>query len=76
MPLYIKHDDKHIRVGWVWNQMAYLVNNLHHGWIAFAEDQTSENIDIWKCNCCGAAIGLAQKRKIEEFLNEVNYRHN
>lgn len=39
-------------VGWVWRQEAYLVKNLHHGWIAFAHDQTPERMKT--CPCCGA----------------------
>lgn len=41
-------------VGWVWRQEAYLVKNMHHGWIAFAEDQTPERMKT--CQCCGAPI--------------------
>jgi hypothetical protein len=37
-------------VGWVWMQKAYLVNNLNHGWIAIAQDQTEEYLT--RCPCC------------------------
>jgi hypothetical protein len=70
VPLHIKKGDAYIRVGWVWNQWAYLVNNMSHGWIAFAEDQTPENIDVWKCNHCGASIFETQRKKILESIKE------
>lgn len=38
-------------VGWVWRQKAYLVNNLHHGWIAFADDQDEKHLNT--CPSCG-----------------------
>lgn len=37
-------------VGWVWRQKAFLVNNLNHGWVAFVDDQTEENLK--RCPCC------------------------
>ena len=72
VPLLVRRNGDHIRVGWVWNQWAYLVNNLHDGWIAFAEDQTPENIDIWKCNHCGASLWVSQRFKIEAAIKETN----
>jgi hypothetical protein len=39
-------------IGWVWWQRARLVNNSHHGWIAFADEQTEEKLRT--CPCCGA----------------------
>lgn len=57
-------------VGWVWNQRAYLVKNLHHGWIAFVEDQTPENIDTWFCDHCGASLWGNPRRRIEKALEE------
>lgn len=39
------------QVGWVWRQTVYAVDNLNHGWIAFVEDQTHENLA--KCPHCG-----------------------
>jgi hypothetical protein len=38
-------------VGWIWLQRAYLVNNINHGWIAFVDGQTKEN--LMTCPCCG-----------------------
>ncbi len=38
------------RIGWVWRQNARLVNNVHEGWIAFAEQQTPELLA--KCASC------------------------
>lgn len=40
-------------VGWVWMQRAYLTKNIHHGWVAFLNNQTSEYLD--KCPCCKRA---------------------
>ena len=68
VPLFLKSNDAFVQVGWVWNQWAYLVNNMHSGWIAFAEDQTQEKIDIWKCNHCGASIWGTQRSKIERSI--------
>ena len=68
VPLCVKRDGGHVRMGWVWNQWAYVVNNLSMGWIAFAEDQTPENIDIWKCPHCGASLWFGQRQKIEAAL--------
>lgn len=54
------------QVGWVWNQRAYLINNLNHGWVAFVEDQTPENLDHWFCNHCGAVVWSAQRDKLKK----------
>ncbi|MDR7092290.1 hypothetical protein [Hydrogenophaga laconesensis] len=51
-------------VGWVWRQRAYLVNNTAHGWIAFAEDQTPENIDVWFCPHCQASLRGGTRAKL------------
>ena len=40
-------------IGWVWWQKAYLINNLHYGWIAFADDQTEEKLNPKTCRECG-----------------------
>lgn len=66
--LAAKRGDGFEFIGWVWNQTAYLVRNLNHGYIAFVEDQTPEKIDVWKCDHCGAEIGFDQRRKIEGHL--------
>lgn len=42
-------------VGWVWFQKAYLVKNIHYGWIAFAEDQTEELFN--RCPACKKLLG-------------------
>lgn len=41
-------------IGWVWRQKAYMVNNLNHGWIAFLEDQTPDNLH--RCASCGLPL--------------------
>jgi len=41
-------------VGWVWMQRARLTNNLHHGWVAFLDDQTKDKLRI--CPCCKRPI--------------------
>lgn len=51
-------------IGWVWRQRAYLVNNTAHGWVAFAEDQTPENIDVWFCPHCKASLWGSMRAKI------------
>ena len=38
-------------IGWVWLQRAYLSYNLHHGWIAFVDNQTAQKLDC--CPRCG-----------------------
>ncbi len=40
------------QIGWVWRQRAALVRNLHAGWIAFADDQTEQNLKP-RCERCG-----------------------
>ena len=70
VPLVTRRGGDHVQVGWVWNQWAYLVNNLALGWVAFMEDQTPENIDIWKCAHCGASIHLTQRHKIEQAIKK------
>lgn len=70
VPLVAKHDDGYQQVGWAWNQWAYLVRNMHAGWVAYVENQTPENIDIWKCSHCGASIWATQRRKIEQSLKK------
>lgn len=66
--LVAKRDGEHVVVGWAWNQWAYVVNNLAMGWVAFVEDQTPENIDVWKCNHCGASLYTTQRSKIEAAI--------
>lgn len=51
--LAVKTAEGYDFVGWVWRQKAYLVNNLHHGWIAFLDQQTPENLN--RCQHCGHA---------------------
>ena len=55
------------QVGWVWNQRAYLVNNLSEGWIAFIEDQTPENINVWFCDHCGGSISHTKREKLSKW---------
>jgi hypothetical protein len=38
------------RIGYVWRQTARIVNNVHEGWIAFADEQTPEKLMI--CPSC------------------------
>lgn len=70
--LYRKDKDSGFtRVGWIWNQPAYIVNNLNHGWIAFVEDQTAERLkylDVWSCHCCGAELSSDKKTKIKQYI--------
>lgn len=70
IPLYDKNSgsDEWRRVGWVWNQRAYLVNNMTTGWIAFVQDQVPEKIDDWFCPHCGIALWDSQKHKIEAAI--------
>lgn len=72
VPLMAKHDNGFDQIGWVWNQRAYLVNNLAHGWIAFADQQTPENIDVWFCQHCGASLWDDARSKITSFLAKSN----
>ena len=58
-------------IGWIWNQRAYLVNNFNHGWIAFVEDQTPENINVWFCDHCGASLWGRTRDKIYKALQDV-----
>ena len=64
-PLLVSGPDGHRQVGWVSGQRAYLVNNLNHGWVAFVDQQTPENIDHWFCPHCNASIWGIQRRKID-----------
>ncbi len=57
-------------VGWVWNQRAYLVNNLNHGWIAFVDQQTPENVDVWFCDHCGASLWGSVRTRITDALRK------
>lgn len=59
------------RVGWAWNQKAYLVNNLNEGWIAFVEDQTPENIDMFACEHCGAAMRITKQSALAEHFRSL-----
>lgn len=71
IPLYRKDKDSWTKIGYIYNQKAYIVNNIHHGWIAFVEDQTQEHLsylDVWSCNCCGAEISGSKKTMIEEYV--------
>ena len=71
VPLYRKDAEGFTKVGWIWNQTAYIVNNIHHGWIAFVEDQTQERLsylDVWSCSCCGAEIWGGKKESIEKYV--------
>ena len=71
IPLWDNAGKNAKRVGWVWNQRAYLVNNLHVGWVAFVNDQTEDNIDLWFCPHCKASIWGSWKDKIVEKLKET-----
>jgi hypothetical protein len=66
VPLLFRNEKReHIRIGWVWNQRAYLVKNLHIGWVAFADQQNAEHVDHWFCRDCGASIWGSQRWAIE-----------
>lgn len=69
IPLWRKstNDKPAERIGWVWNQKAYIVNNLLAGWIAFVDDQTHDKLsieDIWRCPYCNASIWGGTREKI------------
>lgn len=68
VPLIEDRKGEFVQVGWAWNQWAYLVKNISMGWIAFVDGQTPENLNIWKCDNCGAHIGPSQQRRIQEFV--------
>ena len=70
VPLYDKQngEEHYRRVGWIWNQRAYLVNNLVEGWVAFVKDQTPENLECWFCTNCGTSMPLYHRTKIEEAI--------
>ena len=40
------------KIGWVWMQRAYLVNNLNHGWIAVLDTK----LEPEKCKKCGQLL--------------------
>ena len=64
--------DGYRRIGWVWNQKAYLVDNMVEGWVAFVKDQTPEKIDVWWCDCCGMALdGVTKKKNRRIFKGEA-----
>lgn len=69
--LAVRRGDSRLEfVGWVWNQRAFLVNNLNHGWIAFVEDQTEEQLRAWKCDICGAPLSYSTRRAIAEHYSK------
>ena len=73
IPLYRKDPDKWVKVGYVWNQRAFIVKNMYEGWVAFLDDQTEERLsylDVWSCDCCGAEIMMSKKRAIEKYVLE------
>jgi hypothetical protein len=73
IPLYRRDDEGWTKIGWIWNQTAYIVNNIHHGWVAFVDDQTEERlkyIDVWSCQCCGAELSYDKKKNIEKYLGD------
>lgn len=73
IPLYDRtvEEKNYRRIGWVWNQKAYLVDNMVEGWVAFAKDQTPEKIDVWWCSCCGMELdGMTKTRLIEAIKRE------
>ena len=74
IPLYDKtaKEEHYRRIGWVWNQKAYLVDNMVEGWVAFAEDQTPEKIDVWWCSCCGMELDGLIRQRIEKEIKEKN----
>lgn len=73
IPLYRKDKEGFTKIGWIWNQPAYIVKNIHYGWVAFLEDQTEERLkflDVWSCACCGAEIWGSKKEMIEKYVKE------
>jgi len=59
----MKTADGYDFVGWIWRQKAYLVNNAHHGWIAFLDQQTPENLN--RCPCCDRPAAQAERERGE-----------
>lgn len=75
IPLYRKTAEGFTKIGWIWNQPAYIVNNIHYGWVAFVDDQTEERLkylDIWSCQCCGAELSYEKKENIKQYLKELH----
>ena len=73
VPLYRKDEEGFTKVGWVWNQPAYIIKNIYLGWIAFVEDQTTERLsylDVWSCSFCGAEICGNKKQAIEGYIEQ------
>ena len=76
IPLYAREkgiSDKHIRVGWVYNQPVYMIKNVYDGWLAYVDDQTEEHLnylEVWSCGCCGAEIRNEKKKTIETYVKE------
>lgn len=71
VPLYDKTEtDGYRKIGWVWNQKAYLVDNMTEGWVAFVKDQTPENIDVWWCDCCGMVLDGVTRERLEKSIKE------
>lgn len=52
--LFIRTDNLFEPIGWVFLQKARLVNNVHYGWIAVADDQTPERLS--RCPCCNRGL--------------------
>lgn len=58
------------KVGWVWNQEAYLVNNVYLGWIAPLEDQVPENLEerkLLSCDHCKHQFSFVKRDKLKAY---------
>ncbi len=52
-------------IGWVWRARAHMVNNIHHGWIAFVDDQTPERLAC--CPVCDRPMDASRARMALDF---------
>ena len=60
------------KVGWVWNQEAYLVNNLSFGWFAPLEDQTQTNLEerkLLSCEYCKHEFSFNKRDKLKAYYD-------
>ncbi|WP_293000036.1 hypothetical protein [Nevskia sp.] len=56
-------------IGWVWRAKARQVNNLHHGWIAFVEDQTPELLA--SCPHCNRPMDSARGALVDRVSRRL-----
>lgn len=73
IPLLSKSDRSWTQLGWVWNSKVYAVRNITHGWIAFVEDQTEENLTRQQCKRCGELHVNAESNLLSEWLAKTDW---